>query len=108
MKLLGRDDARELLAVLELPDDNRLAFISSMYQRDDGQALAEVLAERMEEDLRQDAGAADRGAARRAGLAARWEPGGDFHVPIGRYSDLMPRSDNDDDGLGREELTTGD
>jgi hypothetical protein len=40
----------QLVAILELPDDNRLAFVSSMYQRDDGQAVAEVLAD-VEEDL---------------------------------------------------------
>jgi hypothetical protein len=50
VKLLGRPEARKLLEVLELPDDNRPAFISSMYLRDDGQALAEVLAD-VEEDL---------------------------------------------------------
>jgi hypothetical protein len=45
VKLLGGDQARELLAILERPDANRLAFISSRYLRDDGQALAEVLAD---------------------------------------------------------------
>ena len=41
VKAIGRGNARLLLEVLELPDDERLAFISSMYQRRDGQALAE-------------------------------------------------------------------
>ena len=50
VKLLGRDRAREPLTILELPDDDRLAFISSMFLRDDGQALAEVLAD-VEQDL---------------------------------------------------------
>ena len=50
VKRLGPGAARELLAVLELPDDERLAFISRMYQRDDAQALAEILAD-IEEDL---------------------------------------------------------
>jgi len=36
--------------VLELPDDARWAFTSSMYQREDGLALAEVLAD-VESDL---------------------------------------------------------
>lgn len=50
VKLLGRDQARTLLTILELPDEERLAFISSMYQRDAAQALAEILADG-EEDL---------------------------------------------------------
>jgi len=50
VKALGRGNARLLLEVLELPDDERLAFISSMYQREDGEALAEVLAD-VEQDL---------------------------------------------------------
>ena len=49
-KRLGPDAARELLAVLELPDDQRWTFISSMYLRDDGEALAELLAD-VEQDL---------------------------------------------------------
>jgi len=35
-KILGPDNARTLLRVLELPDDERLAFVGRMYQRDDG------------------------------------------------------------------------
>lgn len=50
MKLLGRENTRILLDVLELPDDERWSFISRMYARDDGQALAEILAD-IEEDL---------------------------------------------------------
>ena len=46
VKSLGPDRARTLLEVLELPDDERWAFISSMYLREDGLALAEVLARR--------------------------------------------------------------
>ena len=49
-KRLGPDAARELLAVLELPDDQRWAFISSMYEREDGEWLAEMLAD-VEQDL---------------------------------------------------------
>jgi len=45
VKLLGPDNARKLLEVLELPDDERWAFTSRMYARDDGTALAEVLAD---------------------------------------------------------------
>ena len=47
---MGADNARTLLRILELPDDERLAFVSRMYLRDDGQALAEILAG-IEEDL---------------------------------------------------------
>jgi hypothetical protein len=50
VKLLGRDQARTLLRILELPDEERMAFISSMYLREDAQALAEILAD-LEEDL---------------------------------------------------------
>jgi len=49
-KRLGPDAARELLAVLELPDDERWVFISRMSARDGGQALAEVLAD-VQQDL---------------------------------------------------------
>jgi hypothetical protein len=50
VKLLGRDQSRQLLDVLELPDDERWVFVSRMFARDDGQALAEVLAD-VEQDL---------------------------------------------------------
>ena len=46
VKRLRPDNAHTLLAVLELPADARWAFTSSMYQREDGLALAEVLARR--------------------------------------------------------------
>ena len=45
VKTLGPDRARTLLDVLELPGDERWAFISRMYVRDDGEWLAEVLAD---------------------------------------------------------------
>lgn len=50
VKRVGPDHARTLLAVLELPDDQPWAFISSMYLREDGEALADVLAD-VEQDL---------------------------------------------------------
>ena len=50
VKALGPDRARTLLEVLELPDDERWAFISRMFVRDDGEWLAEVLAD-VEQDL---------------------------------------------------------
>ena len=68
MKPLGPDRARTLLEVLELPDDERWAFISRMFVRDDGEWLAEVLADVESGPHREDAGAADRGAARGVGL----------------------------------------
>lgn len=43
--VLGDANARELLQVLELPDEERLDLIAHLYQRDDGQALAEILSE---------------------------------------------------------------
>jgi len=42
MKHLGRENARTLVDVLELPDDERWSFISRIYARDDGQALADT------------------------------------------------------------------
>ena len=50
VKTLGPDRARTLLEVLELPHDARWAFTSSMYEREDGLALAEVLAD-VDQDL---------------------------------------------------------
>ena len=50
VKTLGPDRARTLLEVLELPDDERWSFISRMFVRDDGEWLAEVLAD-VEQDL---------------------------------------------------------
>jgi hypothetical protein len=50
VKLLGPDQARTLLTILELPDEEQLAFVSSMYQREDAQALAEILTD-IEEDF---------------------------------------------------------
>jgi hypothetical protein len=41
--LIGQTNARTLLGILELPDEDRLAFVARMYQRDDAQALAGVL-----------------------------------------------------------------
>jgi hypothetical protein len=41
VKLLGRDQARMLLTILELPDEERMAFISSVYHQEDAQAHAE-------------------------------------------------------------------
>ena len=49
-KTLDSDRARTLLAVLGLPDGERWAFISRMFVRDDGEWLAEVLAD-VEQDL---------------------------------------------------------
>ena len=67
MKALGPHRARTLLEVLELPGDERWAFISRMYQRDDGEWLVEVLAD-VEQDLTGRPGRADRGAACDAAL----------------------------------------
>jgi len=50
VKPLGRGRARTLLEVLELPDDERWVFVSRMFARDDGEALAELLAD-VEQDL---------------------------------------------------------
>ena len=59
VKQLGPDAARGLLKVLELSNDQRWAFISSMYLRDVGEWLAEVLTD-VEQDLTgEGAGAAD-------------------------------------------------
>ncbi|MEX0985347.1 MAG: hypothetical protein WD096_09915 [Actinomycetota bacterium] len=50
MKIIGPDDARRLLRLLELPDDDRYALIFRLFKDEDGTALAEVLAD-VEEDL---------------------------------------------------------
>jgi hypothetical protein len=41
--LLGEANARDLLGILEMAEDNRTDFIAHMYLRDDGRALAEIL-----------------------------------------------------------------
>jgi hypothetical protein len=41
--LIGEENARALLVILALRDDDRLAFVARLYQRRDGYALAEVL-----------------------------------------------------------------
>ena len=41
--LLGEANARDLLGILELPEDDRTDLIAHMYLRDEGQGLANVL-----------------------------------------------------------------
>jgi hypothetical protein len=67
MDVVDDANARELLRVLELPDEELLDLIAHLYQRDDGQALAERGASGLPLPRRRDGRVVSR-----TGSAAHW------------------------------------